>query len=223
MRREALLVRQWPDGSSPVTCSLPRVQRWRASLRRSKTLVRIQSRVRTVKLTQFIAIMLYAAVAGVMWGTWLSLGRTMSRYDVATFLADGQHMIANLGTVMAVLMIAALVVSLFAFVLLLRRGSMAAAWLMLASVLLLGAVIAVTLSVNVPLDNKIKTWTVETLPADWQELRTRSANFHTLLTFLSVAGLAAAVGAALTVRSGADRRDDRTAGASQPVAPARVG
>jgi hypothetical protein len=46
-----------------------------------------------VKPAQFLTIMLYVLVAGVMWGTWLSLGRTMTRYDATTFLADGQHMI----------------------------------------------------------------------------------------------------------------------------------
>jgi hypothetical protein len=59
------------------------------------------------RLAQFVAIMLYVLVAGVMWGTWLSLGRTMTRYDAMTFLADGKHMIANLATIMAVLMISA--------------------------------------------------------------------------------------------------------------------
>src|SRR6266536_21270 len=62
-----------------------------------------------VKLAQFVTIMLYVLVAGVMWGTWLSLGRTMTRYDAATFLADGKHMIANLATIMAVFMISAAV------------------------------------------------------------------------------------------------------------------
>ena len=56
------------------------------------------------KLVQFVSIMLYVLVAGVMWGTWLSLARTMTEYDAETFLADGQHMISNLATVMAVLM-----------------------------------------------------------------------------------------------------------------------
>ena len=60
-----------------------------------------------LKLVQFVSIMLYVLVAGVMWGTWLSLARTMTSYDAATFLADGQHMINNLATVMAVLMISA--------------------------------------------------------------------------------------------------------------------
>jgi len=132
-----------------------------------------------------------------MWGTWLSLGRTMTEYDAATFLADGKHMIANLATVMPVLMVGTGVISVVTVILLFRRGATAAAWLALAGLLALVAVIAVTLAVEVPIDNRIKTWTTATLPADWEEIRQRWANFHTLRTFLSLAGLAAAVGAAL--------------------------
>jgi uncharacterized membrane protein len=151
-----------------------------------------------VKLAQFLNIMLYALVAGVLWGTWLSLGRTMTRYDAATYLADGKHMIDNLATVMPVLMISTGVLGLVVVFLLFRRGSTIAAWLALAGLLLLVAVIAVTLSVEVPIDNKTKTWTPATLPSDWEDLRARWAAFHTLRTFLSLAGLAAVVGAGLT-------------------------
>jgi uncharacterized membrane protein len=154
-----------------------------------------------VKLAQFLGIMLYVLVAGVMWGTWLSLGRTMTRYDATTFLADGQHMIANLATVMAVLMISAAVVGLVVVVLLFRGGSTTAGWLALAGLALMVAVIAVTLAVEVPIDNKIRIWTTTTLPSDWQNIRARWAAFHTLRTFLSLAAVAAAVGAALTTRA----------------------
>jgi uncharacterized membrane protein len=153
-----------------------------------------------LKLTQFVAIMLYVLVAGVMWGTWLSLSRTMTRYDATTFLADGQHMIANLATIMAVLMISAGVLGLIMTWQLFRNGSTVAGWLALAGLLLIVAVIAVTLAVEVPIDNKIKTWTTATLPPDWQDIRARWATFHTLRTVLSLAAVAAAVGAALTTR-----------------------
>jgi uncharacterized membrane protein len=150
-----------------------------------------------IKLAHFLHIMLYALVAGVLWGTWLSLGRTMTGYDAATFLADGKHMIANLSAVMPVLMIATGALSLLVVILLFRRGAIVAAWLALAALLALVAVIAVTLAVEVPIDNEVKTWTTATLPVNWEQLRSRWANFHTLRTFLSLAGLAAAVGAAL--------------------------
>src|SRR5215813_7779839 len=143
-----------------------------------------------VKLVQFLNIMLYALVAGVLWGTWVSLGRTMTQYDATTFLADGKHMIANLASLMAVLMISAAVVALVVAFLLFRRRSTVAGWLALVGLLLLIAVIVVTLSVEVPINQRIKTWTVETLPSDWFDIRARWAAFHTLRTFLSLAGLA---------------------------------
>jgi hypothetical protein len=151
----------------------------------------------------FVSIMLYVLVAGVMWGTWLSLGRTMTRYDAATFLADGKHMIANLATVMAVLMIAAVVVGLAAVVLLFRARCTTAGWLSLVGLLLMIAVLVITLAVEVPIDNLINTWTEATLPPDWMEIRARWAAFHTLRTFVSLGAVTAAVVAALTVRASA--------------------
>lgn len=150
-----------------------------------------------VKVSQFVGVMLYVLVAGVMWGTWLALGRTMTEYDATTFLADGKHMIANLATVMAVLMIAAVVVGLIVTVLLFRRRATVAGWWALAGLLLMVGVLVVTLAVEVPIDNKIKTWTETSLPADWKDIRSRWADFHTLRTFLSLGAVAAAVVAAL--------------------------
>jgi hypothetical protein len=156
-----------------------------------------------VKTAHFLYAMLYVLVAGVMWGTWLSLSRTMTRYDATTFLADGQHMIDNLGTVMAVLMISTAAIGLLVVVVLFMRRFTAAAWLALLGLALLGAVLVVTLAVEVPIDNQIKTWTVDTLPSDWMDIRARWSDFHTLRTFLSLAGVAAVVAAALSNRPAA--------------------
>jgi uncharacterized membrane protein len=159
-----------------------------------------------LKWVQFVSIMLYVLVAGVMWGTWLSLARTMTNYDAATFLADGKHMIENLGTIMGVLMISAVVVGLIAVVLLFRSRSAVAAWLAAIGLLLIIAVLVITLAVEVPIDNLIATWTEATLPADWQEIRARWSAFHTVRTFLSLGAVAAAVGAGLTTSTTAGAR-----------------
>jgi uncharacterized membrane protein len=164
-----------------------------------------------VKWVQFVSIMLYVLVAGVMWGTWLSLARTMTEYVAATFLTDGQHMIENLATVMAVLMISAVVIG-FVVVLLFRRRSTVAAWLALAGLVLMITVLVITLAVEVPIDDLIANWTEQTLPANWQEIRARWAAFHTVRTFVSLGAVAAAVGAGLTTRT-PDREFPR-----QPVA-----
>ena len=151
-----------------------------------------------LKWVQFVSIMLYVLVAGVMWGTWLSLARTMTRYDAATFLTDGKHMIENLAAVMEVLMISAVAVGLVVVVLLFRSRSVTAAWLAAIGLLLMIAVMVITLAVEVPIDNLIAAWTEDTLPANWQQIRARWATFHTVRTFLSLGAVAAAVGAGLT-------------------------
>jgi uncharacterized membrane protein len=156
---------------------------------------------RLVKSMLFISIMLYVLVAGVMWGTWLSLARTMTRYDATTFLTDGKHMIDNLALPMAVLMIAAVVLGAAVAVMLFRTGSRTAAWLASAGLLLMVAVLVITLAVEVPIDNQIATWTEATLPTDWMQIRARWADFHTLRTFVSLGAVAAAVAAALTLHT----------------------
>jgi hypothetical protein len=77
----------------------------------------------------------------------------------------------------------------------------------LAGLLLMIAVMAVTLAVEVPIDNRIQTWTLDTLPADWTAIRAHWASFHTLRTFLSLAAVAAEAGAALTLPPASRRRE----------------
>jgi uncharacterized membrane protein len=170
-----------------------------------------------LKWVQFVSIMLYLLVAGVMWGTWLSLARTMTNYDAATFLTDGKHMIENLAVIMAVLMISAVVIGSIVVVLLFRSRSMIAAWLAVIGLLLMIAVLVITLAVEVPIDNLIANWTEDTLPGNWQEIRTRWAVFHTLRTFVSLAAVAAAVGAGLTTRV-ADQNSSRRTVEVEPTA-----
>jgi uncharacterized membrane protein len=98
---------------------------------------------------------------------------------------------------MPVLMISAGVVNIGLIILLFRRGATVAGWLAVAALLALAGVLVITLGVEVPIDNQITTWTIDTLPPDWMDIRQRWANFHTLRTFVSLAGVAAAVAAAL--------------------------
>ena len=56
---------------------------------------------------------------------------------------------------------------------------------------------AITLLVNVPIDELMAGWTLATLPADWTQIRDRWESFHTLRTFLSLGGLAATLAGSL--------------------------
>jgi uncharacterized membrane protein len=69
--------------------------------------------------------------------------------------------------------------------------------LVLAGVGLLLVALAITLTVNVPIDHAIDRWTIETLPPDWTSSRDRWQLFHTLRTFACLAGFGCALAAIL--------------------------
>jgi hypothetical protein len=151
---------------------------------------------RLLRLAQFVHVFLFALVAGVFWGTWFSLSRSIGAITPPTFLEVGHTMIANLGGSMAVLMPATLLAAVPALMGLYRRRR-ASFSLMLAGVGLLVVALVITLSVNVPIDAAIDGWTVQTLPADWTSIRDRWQAYHTARTFLGLAGLGCSLAAVM--------------------------
>ncbi len=57
----------------------------------------------------------------------------------------------------------------------------------LAACVLIIIALLITLLVEVPIDNQIKTWTASTVPSDWEAIRERWQLFHTARTFISLA------------------------------------
>jgi uncharacterized membrane protein len=153
------------------------------------------------RVAQVITIVLFALVMGVFWGTWFSLSRTMSQLSPETFLAVGHEMIRNLGGPMAVLLALSLLSALVTLALARQEGHAAAFRWVAAGFLLMVAALVITLAVEVPIDNRIQTWTAATLPADWRSIQSRWELWHTVRTFASIAALAAvAIGAVVTGR-----------------------
>jgi uncharacterized membrane protein len=110
-------------------------------------------------------------------------------------------MIQNLGTPMAILLPFALLSALITLVLARQEGHAAAFRWVAAGFLLMVAALVITLAVEVPIDNRIQTWTAATLPADWRSIQSRWELWHTVRTFASIAALAAvAIGAVVTGR-----------------------
>ena len=48
----------------------------------------------------------------------------------------------------------------------------------------------ITVGIEVPIDNQIKTWTPDTIPSEWRSIRDYWEFYHTVRTFVSVAGIA---------------------------------
>jgi uncharacterized membrane protein len=144
-----------------------------------------------IRAAQATTIVLFALVMGVFWGTWFSLSRTMSQLSAETFVAIGHQMIQNLGVPMAILLPLALLSALVTLALLWQARRTVAFWWLLTGFLLMVAALAITLVVEVPIDNQIKTWTAATLPGDWRSIQSRWELFHTIRTFLSIAAVVA--------------------------------
>lgn len=160
---------------------------------------RIKTRsFQALEIWQFISILLSALVTGVFWGTWLGLSRSMASLTAETFLTIGHAMIGNLGTVMAILMPAAILAILPVLLRLYRRRSWAL-YPTLAGFALFVIALVVTLIVEVSIDNQIEAWTVASLPANWQQLRDQWELFHAIRTWVSVIGLALLIVGALGV------------------------
>jgi uncharacterized membrane protein len=154
-----------------------------------------------IRAAQATTIVLFSLVMGVFWGTWFSLSRTMDQLSGETFVAVGHQMIQNLGVPMAILLPLALLSALVTLVLLRRGRQTMAFWWVLAGFLLMAVALAITLAVEVPIDNQIETWTAATLPGDWRSIQSRWELWHTIRTFLSIAAvIAVTISAVVTAR-----------------------
>ncbi|MFG1690215.1 anthrone oxygenase family protein [Nonomuraea sp. NPDC049269] len=146
------------------------------------------------KVFELVSVLLSALVVGVFWGPWLALSRSMAHFEAAVFLAIAHRMNRNLATPMTVLMPLAL--TSIVPVLFLSYGKQGF-YLALVALALLVVALLVTVAVEVPIVKQIATWTVSTLPDDWQRLRDRWVSFHIVRVVAGIAGLAFLVAAAI--------------------------
>ena len=138
-----------------------------------------------LRVTEFAALILSALVMGVFWGTWFTLTRSIPDFSAAEFIHIGKTIIANVAIPMAILMPVTLLLLLITMWLSFRvnRSSF---YLYGFSFLLMIITLIITVAVEVPIDNQIKTWTAATVPANWESLRHKWNQFHTLRTFTSI-------------------------------------
>jgi uncharacterized membrane protein len=141
------------------------------------------------KILLFITGILLVLVTGVFWGTWFSLSRTMYTLPGETFVVIGKQIMQNVALGMSIMMplgIAGIIVLLF----LAGRRKKAHFYWLLSALILFSAALAITLFIEVPIDNQIRTWAGGNLPQDWETIRNRWQFYHTDRTFLSLAGMA---------------------------------
>ncbi len=151
-----------------------------------------------LKITQFITLFLLTLVTGVFWGTWFSLSRSMEVFSAEEFIHIGKTIIQNLAIPMRILMPACILFMILSIWFYPQKKSIEF-YFNIAALALIIIALLITLMIEVPIDNQIKQWTSLTVPADWETIRNRWEFFHTLRTFVSLAGFGCF---AITILSG---------------------
>ena len=142
-----------------------------------------------MKTWELISIVLSALVAGMFYGPWAALSRSMNSFEPDVFLAIVDRMNRNMAPVMTVLMPAAFL-SIVPVLFLSYHVHPGTFYLTLVGFTFLNVSLLVTMFVEVPIVEEIVTWKVDTLPANWQQLRDRWRAFHVIRV---VAGLASLI------------------------------
>ncbi len=136
----------------------------------------------------YSSLVLVMLVTGVFWGTWFTLTRSLELFPADNFIRIGQTIIHNIAGPMRLLMPTTLLVQLLLCFLYFRQRPV---WYyFLASFTLMIVTLLITLLVEVPIDNQIRTWTVTNIPADWTELRVTWKQFHFYRTLTSILSFA---------------------------------
>ena len=147
---------------------------------------------------QFVAIILIALVAGSTFGIWA--GYDPAAYSARTFLETHQGAVRGLNLLLPLMGAGALVLTGLLAVLARRDGP--ALWVYLAAFALMAIAALVTRFANQPINGRIMAWSVETMPANWTQLRQAWWSWHLVRTACSAGGLTLLVLAALAFRRG---------------------
>ena len=140
-----------------------------------------------IQIIQFIALFLLLLVAGVFWGPWLALHRSLHVFTKEEFLKITKTLAANLGRPMQILMPLCILFILLSVLLFPDKNS-AEFYLLAASFCLMMVTLVVTITTELPIVNKIKQWTVETTPSDWESIRDKWVRCHAWRVFPALVG-----------------------------------
>jgi uncharacterized membrane protein len=138
-----------------------------------------------MKTWELISIILSALTAGMFYGPWVALTRSMKTFAPEVFLAIVDRMNRSMAPAMTVLMPATLL-SIIPVMLLSYYERPMVFYLSATAFVLFIVALLVTVTVEVPIVQQIVTWTASALPENWQRLRDRWMRFHIIRV---VAGL----------------------------------
>lgn len=136
-----------------------------------------------------MGLFLLLLVTGTFWGTWFTLTRSLETFSAQEFIHIGKTIIANVAWPMRILMPFAILFNILYLWWHPRKRSVGFNIGLVACVFLI-ITLLITVGIEVPIDNQIKTWTPETVPGEWESLRDRWKLFHAIRTLTALLSFA---------------------------------
>jgi uncharacterized membrane protein len=145
-------------------------------------------------------VLLFAALAtGGLMVNWIGLGRAMSRLSVSAYVEFHQATNHTFVPYMPIVVMGALLGGIVLAIVSEGIHSLSGE-LAIAGSLCYVAILAISLSTDVPINKQIARWSVQSPPADWAPIRARWIRFHIARTLFSLPGLACYILACLVSR-----------------------
>jgi uncharacterized membrane protein len=141
------------------------------------------------QVIQLIVVVFAALATGGLMVNWIGLGRAMSRLSEPTYVEFHQATNHTFDPYMPIVVVGALLGG-FALAILSAGFHSLSGELAIAGSICYVAVLAISWSTNVPINNQVKHWSVQSPPDDWALIRARWIRFHIVRTLFSLPALA---------------------------------
>jgi uncharacterized membrane protein len=142
-----------------------------------------------MEMSFVLIVLLFAALAtGGLLVNWIGLGRAMTRLSVSAYVEFHQHTNRTFDPYMPIVVMGALAggVALAAiYGVHSTSGQLAAIGAVCYALVLIVAV-----SVNVPINHQIASWSIQNPPNEWATIRARWIRFHVIRTLFSLPAFA---------------------------------
>jgi uncharacterized membrane protein len=146
-----------------------------------------------------IIIFCAALATGGLMVNWIGLGRAMSRLSVSTYVEFHQATNYTFDPYMPIVVVGALLGGIVLAILSPGIHSLSGE-LAIAGSVCYASVLAISLATNLPINNQIARWSVQSPPDDWTLIRARWVQFHIVRTLFSLPALACYILASLVSR-----------------------
>jgi len=150
----------------------------------------------TISIIRFVNILIAALLAGVSFG--ICIGFNPLHLSQLTYLEQQQNTIRSLKVLMISLVVVATVITIISAFL--QRKNKSVFISLIIAALCFIACILITKFGNLPIDNDVVTWTVDSMPSNWMELRDNWWSYHIMRTIAELIALCLVTG--VSIRKG---------------------